>query len=1565
MRIRFKFIALVLSAVGLLTGPLLADPLPYPIDSFQNPGVVVPPAGSNWYWVGNPHDTQGNWNFSDSNPETFGNGNWWTNGAISPIAAGTTVILGETTSPYTSAPYTSLIRLDADRAVTTLTLKDKQFTLDLAGRQLTTTTLNLGTAGAIAPRLLVQGGGTLNLRNVAIGNGSSNNVFGGPGATFTLAGGSTLATPTPGTLIVGGANSTGNSFTVGSGQSLSFTTLAVNAANATAPSNNGVMVDGGTLTFSGAITINGGYFSSSALRSNNSLEVRNGGTVEQTGNITVNNGSRLAILGSDSRVGTEGAAGTFSAEINSEILVDGGTFRTGASTIKAGASLSVLNGGTVVLGITTVNGTFTINDSAVTTGNLTLNPTAPATGLALSGGNGVLNTGTLTVNTADITASGGAKINPTGNLTLNRKLTLNGAGSQLNVVGSWTGLLDDTTVGVSRNTGSVVLQNGAEANLSSLTFSNGTSGKTYTLPFSGGRVTVGANGIKGINVNRNLTVNIPAGTELRLSGGNFNGSNNTANGYNSAALTLSSTTVGSDLIRSVLSGSTDVENTGTPFGFQTTAVNGGKVSPGTDEEPGFLSLGTAQFSASSVLELDIFGFGEGEHDSVSFDASSSTFAPGATIKVNLRNDFEAIDGDRYPLFAFWNLPSTFNFGTPNWVLLTLPDGLAWDLSSVATDGVITVYDATATGNDTRLYLGAAAPVPADGGNALTFGFQRVIKDTVVSTSFPLNKVGNDVGEYSVEATDGATSPSAGSPQVWENGDTVQVGLDTSTVGNITAGQIRVKNLASDYSGSDPASGSRDQDDIVTVSGNVVENRTLSVLDDASFGKVLAGAQKPANTDGVVRLQGDGKLDSEGTRLTLRTGYSIPGVGFFSYAHTVGELTIQPPGTATFNGPNVIRNLSVYGTFTTSGHRDFMVNANAPAHTAGLPDPLTFVLSGEASTSPAYTDGSVQAELPMHVLADVYDHASLSVDAPANPAGFADGETIILRNAAAVPSGLRAAARLKTVTLPVGWTLTGLPVGTVLDAGASASGTLTYTGPAGINSTVALSQGFFTLAHDDTTIWGVDETTDPAPVYFKLRKVFNTQSELAFGEVRDAYVPQGQSFAGVGAASENGTTAEILDGQSAANSLFTLSFTPAPADPAVISDVFSFTNTDVPLASDVFTHWNFNGYNFDRSTPGQGSVPLSIPADGSGTGVLSLAGWTGQVEAYGQFGANLQQGESAGENLSLFNQTGNGSYIQLSFDMTGRHDLVLRYSGAEFASYDYQQNQWSWSTDGVNFTDFGPAIVHTGATLVELAAPAALNNSPTCFLRFKLNGGSSDGPNNPARYTIDNLTLSGVADPTILGPDQSVVSLSYDPADVPGGQIPELGEFTAAGWVNAITGNTGGTPNFVEGAYVSGAHTLSSYGLDTATHTVWAVVNHSGKFGVLLPQKVATLASLGLSAGGLTPSLDHYAATVTAAVPDATSNLVLTPTLTAATANLTVDTVPVASGSSTSPLALSSPDTSISLVVTAPDGTTTRTYDLIVTRTDGAIAVATVPANNLSLSAATLRGTVTSNGAPPR
>ncbi len=104
---------------------------------------------------------------------------------------------------------------------------------------------------------------------------------------------------------------------------------------------------------------------------------------------------------------------------------------------------------------------------------------------------------------------------------------------------------------------------------------------------------------------------------------------------------------------------------------------------------------------------------------------------------------------------------------------------------------------------------------------------------------------------------------------------------------------------------------------------------------------------------------------------------------------------------------------------------------------------------------------------------------------------------------------------------------------------------------------------------------------------------------------------------------------------------------------------------------------------------------------------------------------------------------------------------------------------------------------------------------------------------------DILTLWGLAD---LGSEQTdtyVLLLSFDkeaPRQYLGNGGFGIATRDADGrWINAVDMNFGGTKTFVKGAWKP-EYGLGTYGVDPATKTAWAVINHSSDFAVATLEK---------------------------------------------------------------------------------------------------------------------------------
>ena len=126
--------------------------------------------------------------------------------------------------------------------------------------------------------------------------------------------------------------------------------------------------------------------------------------------------------------------------------------------------------------------------------------------------------------------------------------------------------------------------------------------------------------------------------------------------------------------------------------------------------------------------------------------------------------------------------------------------------------------------------------------------------------------------------------------------------------------------------------------------------------------------------------------------------------------------------------------------------------------------------------------------------------------------------------------------------------------------------------------------------------------------------------------------------------------------------------------------------------------------------------------------------------------------------------------------------------------------------------------------------------------------AKDGSNRTLNHLVDSawdaatcatagsiLTLWGTSDLGAASGDTIALSMSFDRTSVSDATLVSGGFGlttldSAGNWTNAVAQNVGGTPAFVLGAWAA-SYPLGAYGIDPATNTAWAVVNHAGRFAV--------------------------------------------------------------------------------------------------------------------------------------
>jgi len=131
-----------------------------------------------------------------------------------------------------------------------------------------------------------------------------------------------------------------------------------------------------------------------------------------------------------------------------------------------------------------------------------------------------------------------------------------------------------------------------------------------------------------------------------------------------------------------------------------------------------------------------------------------------------------------------------------------------------------------------------------------------------------------------------------------------------------------------------------------------------------------------------------------------------------------------------------------------------------------------------------------------------------------------------------------------------------------------------------------------------------------------------------------------------------------------------------------------------------------------------------------------------------------------------------------------------------------------------------------------------------------------------------------------------------------------------------------------------------------------------------PSSDATLSSLTISSGTLTPAFAPGTTSYTVGVPNSMSSVTIIPTANESHATIKVNGTAVVSGSASGDISLSVGDNTILIQVTAQDGTTTATYTVTVNRSATPTSTPTVTtsaATTVASSSANLNGDLTALG----
>jgi hypothetical protein len=194
-------------------------------------------------------------------------------------------------------------------------------------------------------------------------------------------------------------------------------------------------------------------------------------------------------------------------------------------------------------------------------------------------------------------------------------------------------------------------------------------------------------------------------------------------------------------------------------------------------------------------------------------------------------------------------------------------------------------------------------------------------------------------------------------------------------------------------------------------------------------------------------------------------------------------------------------------------------------------------------------------------------------------------------------------------------------------------------------------------------------------------------------------------------------------------------------------------------------------------------------------------------------------------------------------------------------------------------------------------------------------------------TLASLTISeGTLSPSFTGAITSYTN------SVPNGVsslkvTPTAGQSSSVITVNGTTVTSGSASGSISLSVGSNTITISVTAPDTLTTKLYVITVTRAA----VVSSDTTLRSLTISAGTLTPSFSSGTESYTDSVINAVSSLTVTPIASQSASVINVNGTPVTSGSASNSINLSVGSNIITIVVTAPDGSSNQSYRITVTR----------------------------------
>ncbi|WP_264532171.1 MBG domain-containing protein [Flavobacterium sp. N502540] len=346
---------------------------------------------------------------------------------------------------------------------------------------------------------------------------------------------------------------------------------------------------------------------------------------------------------------------------------------------------------------------------------------------------------------------------------------------------------------------------------------------------------------------------------------------------------------------------------------------------------------------------------------------------------------------------------------------------------------------------------------------------------------------------------------------------------------------------------------------------------------------------------------------------------------------------------------------------------------------------------------------------------------------------------------------------------------------------------------------------------------------------------------------------------------------------------------------------------------------------------KGNIVISNPSSLANNGFLIIGHDTGALtELTETFGTNNSSARRRIQRTWKVQSTGNPGTVTLSYDITG-----LTYSAKSSSDYVLLVDPTgAGSFTGTGIVSYSPTLTGNILSFANVDLPTGAVFTFQTLIAPTVQATKVTFTNTKATTTTVGWTNGNGSSRAVFmfagssGSPVPVNGTTYT-ANTVFGTGTQIG---TGGWY-CIYNGTGSTVD------VTGLNPKTTYQVmvleynGSSDNQLYLSTTDTGNpAGVTTLNNVATLTNLSINKGTLSPDFASGTISYNAKVDYATKSITLTPTVTDSNATVKINGVTVTSGSASGAIDLKVGSNDITTVVTAEDGTTTKTYTTTIDRT---------------------------------